>query len=138
MSFQSFKHSTNMPYAASDMSATLFTGIKYSNGDTKRIYLAGGCLDGNYCTQDAKKVYNCWCTKITNQVIYFRPNPGGSSNTPSYSTTVKDMPEARYRHTSVAVGSTLWVLGGVDLAGSLIKSVYYIDTLSDSAGTTRH
>jgi len=133
MSFQSFKHATNMPYAASDMSATLFTGIKYPNGDTTRIYLAGGCIDGNYCTQDAKQVYNCWCTKITNQVIYFRPNPGGNSNTPSYSTAVTAMPEDRYRHTSVGIGSTLWVLGGVDLAGTLIKSVYYIDTLSDSA-----
>lgn len=131
MSFQAFLESTNMPYAVSDIGAVLFTGFTYPNGDTARVYITGGCLSGNYCTLDAAtKVYNCWCTEITNRVIYFRPN----SNPPSYHfSNSQNMPVDRYRHTSVGVGSTLWVFGGVDLVGNLIKSVYCLDTMSDTA-----
>jgi len=94
-SWSSLPGDVTMPMARSDASATAVGG---------KILIAGGCV--------GKQVKTSWgyaCDTITDTATLF--NPGTNTFT-----AVHDMPRERYRHTAVAVGNKVFLLGGTDLS----------------------
>jgi N-acetylneuraminic acid mutarotase len=83
-----------MPLARSDASATAVGG---------KILIAGGCIGRQVKTDWG---YGC---DITNTATLFDP----ATNTFA---AVPDMPRQRFRHTAVAVGSKVFLLGGTDIS----------------------
>lgn len=109
-SYKSFKLEAEMPYVASD-----FTATSFFTGDHK-IVLFGGCSGEQVCTNSG-----CSCTAITNKCTEYDPA------TDVY-TALATAPVARYRHMATAVGKFLYIIGGRSLADDLIKPIHKYDT----------
>jgi len=123
--YKSLQSGISMPYAASDMSVTLYSKSLDSYGP--RIYVVGGCISNQLCASSAQN--DCYCSQSTKKCKYFTPDK------PSWHDCT-DAPTARYRHMAAIVGDYLYVIGGRDTnADALILSIEYYNILTDSWGT---
>lgn len=86
---------SSLPSPRSDFTATTVND---------KIILTGGCI--------GRQTYQSWggygCNAVDKKTIIYHPK------TDSF-TTAPDMPRARYRHSAVAVGEKVYVMGGTNL-----------------------
>lgn len=124
LDFTGFSNLAPMPYAASDMAVVSYLSNTPSNA---RIYLFGGCVSDQACdiTDPVTNAVFCYCTQITNRVIYFQPEDG------SWHTNVASMPVERYRHMAARVGDYIYVAGGRYLNDSLIQTIDRYDVINN-------
>jgi len=104
-------------YAKSDHSAVTI-------GDG--IFLVGGCSADQTCPED---IPFCICPEVTNITeVYF---PTSDAWLP-----MLDAPHARFRHAAVAIGTTMYILGGRDVNDVLITKVDIFDTVGKTWSTS--
>jgi len=103
-----------MPYAASDLTATTVGS---------RIYLVGGCSNDQIHIPDWGGMYVC--SETTNRTLAYSPA------TDTY-TELADAPRNRYRHAAAAVGTKLYIFGGKTLFDDTIPEVDVLDTATNT------
>jgi len=101
-------HESKLPFAVSDMSATLVDG---------KIYLMGGCVSGNQRVEN-----EFYCFEVTAALSSFDPNTGAVE-------TLPPAPRKRYRHTAAAYKNLIFFIGGRDdNEDSLVAAIDIFDT----------
>jgi hypothetical protein len=116
-----FNDVTPMPYANSDMTATLFYANETRVGQDA-IYLVGGCAEDQICVTDP---FFCFCPADTSKCSYYLP----SANTWG---VCADAPRSRYRHASAKVNGLLCLIGGRNATDdSIIAPVDCYNPLTD-------
>eukprot|EP00440_Ansanella_granifera_P060655 gb/GFBE01065741.1/.p1 GENE.gb/GFBE01065741.1/~~gb/GFBE01065741.1/.p1 ORF type:complete len:372 (+),score=78.51 gb/GFBE01065741.1/:1-1116(+) len=105
-----------MPSKRSDMTATTI-------GDA--IYLVGGCAADQEWSTEANMYL---CMGLTKKTEKYSPL------TDTYE-SLGDAPRSRYRHAAAAVGSSIYVFGGVDIADNIIAEVDVLDTTTGTWST---
>lgn len=115
--FVGFHNVATMPFAVSDMTATLLD----SNGP--RVYVVGGCISDQQCEPapwndpiNPDDLF-CTCRETTSKCNYFTPDDQ------MWHTDCADGTTPRYRHKAAAVQNTLYVAGGRTVEDSIIKTV---------------
>ena len=120
-SYKSLQTSIQMPYKASDMSATLYDKSLDSNGP--RIYIIGGCVTDQVCGKPGGD--DCYCTQSTKKCKYFTPE------NPSWHDCADALTD-RYRHSAASVGDYLYVIGGRDtVSDALIPDIEVYEIKND-------
>lgn len=102
---------TALPIKVSDQSATTVNNL---------IYIIGGCIGDQV---------GYTCPAITGKIQLFSPRLN------SFTTELPDAPRPRYRHSAVAVGSKIFVIGGRDLADNTISEVDVFETADHTWST---
>mmetsp|Transcript_32574 Transcript_32574/g.47519 ORF Transcript_32574/g.47519 Transcript_32574/m.47519 type:complete len:484 (+) Transcript_32574:188-1639(+) len=112
-----------LPFPVSDLTTT-FTIYNDDEGDVHNgIYLLGGCLAPYADDPSAPGEYTCHMASNRNFVfdhlyrLYQKRH---------------DMPRARYRHTSNAVGGRIWIVGGRDSEDNVIQEVDIYNPILDT------
>lgn len=125
--FASFVSAVDLPYPMSDMTAVTVPESYFTTNDGPRIYLMGGCVSDQTCVYSnttTKEIF-CFCTKLTDKVIYFTPQTNLYHE-------VASMPFPRYRHVAAREGNYIYVAGGRNISDTIIKDVYRYDVVANS------
>eukprot|EP00560_Eucampia_antarctica_P009719 CAMPEP_0197829398 /NCGR_PEP_ID=MMETSP1437-20131217/5838_1 /TAXON_ID=49252 ORGANISM="Eucampia antarctica, Strain CCMP1452" /NCGR_SAMPLE_ID=MMETSP1437 /ASSEMBLY_ACC=CAM_ASM_001096 /LENGTH=442 /DNA_ID=CAMNT_0043431035 /DNA_START=298 /DNA_END=1626 /DNA_ORIENTATION=+ len=110
-------NTVKMNYKAADVIATYMKG---PNGDEDGfIIITGGCdhVDGNVGADDG----NFYCGSITDKALKFDPFGNSFSE-------LEAAPHKRYRHSAVAIGKKLYLIGGRDLQDNFVEEIDVYDT----------
>lgn len=128
--YKSIKETIPMPYKSSDLGVAVYTKSLDSRGP--RIYVVGGCISDQLCT-DVN--YSCYCPLITNNCMYFTPESPAWHN-------CKPAPTPRYRHTATIVGDYLYVIGGrhatssnATISDQVINNIEVYDIINNNWST---
>mmetsp|Transcript_16969 Transcript_16969/g.38186 ORF Transcript_16969/g.38186 Transcript_16969/m.38186 type:complete len:406 (-) Transcript_16969:74-1291(-) len=114
----------DLPFGRSDMTATTVSLYDTTEGHGM-IYIAGGCISGNeYQVFDDWEGYDC--VEITDQFLSFEPNDEEDDYDGKY-VILEPMPVARFRHAAVDVDGKLWIIGGRDRDGAVVKQIDIYD-----------
>ena len=110
----------DLPNKRSDFTATTVT----ANGKST-ILLVGGCVSNQTWIQDPG-MYGCG--EVSNLTVSYDPA------TDTYKTQAA-APRPRYRHGAAAVGSKVYLFGGVDVTDALVTAIDVFDAASGSWST---
>ena len=132
-SFLGFNNLAEMPYKLSDMTAVSIKKYEVvpdaeANSFMQivpedRIYLFGGCTSDLTCTVQKSlpdSPRSCSCQSITNKCIYYKPIENQWRSCAS-------APVARYRHAAAEQKGKVYMVGGRQLDGSIVKQIDIYD-----------
>lgn len=138
-SYVGFNNVATMPYPLSDMTAVVFkkneripapngVEIEYQIVPEDRVYLFGGCTSDQTCTVDKTDPYlprTCYCQSITNKCTYYIPGTNKWK-------MCAPAPTERYRHAWAKVDGKVYLIGGRDVADSIITKIDIYDPRTDT------
>ena len=117
-----------IPYALSD-SAVAITPEFLSDISGPRIYIIGGCVSDQICLLNRTSENRiCRCPTVTNSCIFYSLSAESFYN-------CSHAPYLRYKAVAAKVGSYLFLAGGLDDRGNVVKAIDRLHLPSNSWST---